>query len=79
MQIASGVCATLDGRWGKVQKDPDTDGEVKLMWLDDGTLSKWMQPTELESAIAAVDGVMSSATIDALRKSHPNMTFVCTT
>ena len=39
IQIASGVCATVNGCWGKVQ-NVHSDGDVKLtsMWLDDGTL-----------------------------------------
>ena len=71
IQIASGVCATVDGRWGQVQAN-----KVKLMCLDDCTFSEWTQATELASAVAAADVVMSNATIDALRKSHPNVTFV---
>jgi hypothetical protein len=79
IQIASGVCATVDGRWGQVQADPDRDNEVKLMWLDGGTLSRWTKATELQLAVAVADVIISSATIDALRKSHPNATFVFTT
>ena len=79
IQISSGVCATVDGRWGQVQADPDEeDNEVKLMWLDDCTFSEWTKETELASAVAAADVVMSNATIDALRKSHLNVTLVCT-
>ena len=78
IQIASGVCATVDGRWGQVQRG-QADNEVKLMWLDGGTLSGWTKATELQLAVAVADVIISSATIDALRKSHPNVTFVFTT
>ena len=73
------MCATVDGRWGKVQADPNRNNKVKLMWLDGGTLSGWTKATELQLAVAVADVVMSNATIDALRKSHPNVTFVFTT
>ena len=35
--VAKGAFAAVDGRFGEIKMDPDSDQEVKLRWLDDGS------------------------------------------
>jgi hypothetical protein len=50
--VKKGVFATDGSRWGEVNGDPDSDGEVKLNWLDDGSESGY---TKANTLIAVSD------------------------
>ena len=46
------MLANLEGQVGRVGDDPDTDGEVRLVWAD-GSKSDWTKVTRLERATSA--------------------------
>eukprot|EP01043_Picozoa_sp_COSAG02_P019160 COSAG02_NODE_915_length_15986_cov_16.498584_4_plen_2230_part_00 len=50
--VKKGVVAAIDGRFGEVKEDPDSDSEVKLRWLDDGSESSWTKVDKLTSVVA---------------------------
>eukprot|EP01046_Picozoa_sp_COSAG06_P000668 COSAG06_NODE_19_length_34432_cov_10.651832_15_plen_1584_part_00 len=51
--VKEGVFAAVDERFGKVTGDPDDDQEIKLRWLDDGSVSKWIKAEKLTSVVAS--------------------------
>eukprot|EP01044_Picomonas_judraskeda_P006943 COSAG03_NODE_719_length_6112_cov_89.744553_3_plen_1095_part_00 len=51
--VEEGVFAAVDGRFGEVTEDPDSDREVKLRWLDDGNESSYTKVDKLTSVVAS--------------------------
>ena len=41
VQVTKGVFAVVDGRWGEVTQNLDSDAEVQMRWLDDNTEAKF--------------------------------------
>jgi hypothetical protein len=61
-EAREGVYATVgDGRFGQIKADPDSDQEVKLIWLDDGSESGY---TKVDKLTVIVDGTSASVTED---------------
>jgi hypothetical protein len=54
------------GRWGQVTDDPDSDREVELTWLDDGTSGSYVNTCMIISAVAKSDMLFEYAGLDAL-------------
>ena len=46
--VRTGVNLSLAGRVGEVTEGPDSDGDVKLKWLDDGSESGWTKLNSLD-------------------------------
>eukprot|EP01043_Picozoa_sp_COSAG02_P024170 COSAG02_NODE_1312_length_13319_cov_5.355371_5_plen_1065_part_00 len=51
--VKKGVFAAVDGRFGEVTQDPDSDSDVKLRWLDDGSESSHTKVDKLTSVVAS--------------------------
>eukprot|EP01047_Picozoa_sp_COSAG01_P023359 COSAG01_NODE_1411_length_10408_cov_6.595402_3_plen_1024_part_00 len=51
--VKKGVFAAVDGRWGHVNRDPDSDNEVKLIWLDDGSESRFTKSDKLNPVVSS--------------------------
>ncbi|MDC0510770.1 hypothetical protein OAN61_00020 [bacterium] len=59
-EAKQGVYASVDGdRFGRIKADPDSDNEVKLIWLDDGSESRY---TKVDKLTVVVDGSSPSVT-----------------
>ena len=65
--ITKGVFAVVDGRFGEVTQDPDSDLDVKLRWLDDSSESGYMKVDKLTSVVASrIDLIEDYSHIQAL-------------
>jgi hypothetical protein len=53
IDVKKGVFAAINDRFGEVTMDPDSDAEVKLRWLDDGSESSYTKATQLTSVVAS--------------------------
>jgi hypothetical protein len=51
--VKKGVFAAVDGRWGQVNRDPDSDNEVQLAWLDDSTESSYTKVNKLDPVVSS--------------------------
>jgi hypothetical protein len=51
--VKKGVFAAVDGRFGEVTQNPDSDSEVMLCWLDDGSESGYTKVDKLTSVAAS--------------------------
>jgi hypothetical protein len=53
--VKKGVFAAVDGRFGEVTRDPNSDQEVKLRWLvvDDGSQSSYTKADKLTEVVAS--------------------------
>jgi hypothetical protein len=52
VEVERGVFAAVGERFGEVLNDPDSDPEVKLLWLDDGS-EEWIKVDKLASVVAS--------------------------
>ena len=50
--VKKGTFAAVDGRFGEVIEGPDSDSEVRLRWLHDGSESNWTKVDKLTSVVA---------------------------
>eukprot|EP01043_Picozoa_sp_COSAG02_P029576 COSAG02_NODE_1847_length_10681_cov_21.865904_5_plen_992_part_00 len=53
LEVKKGVFAAVDGRFGEVTMDPDGGNDVKLLWLDDGSTSRYTKASKLTSVVAS--------------------------
>ena len=56
--VTKGVFAAVGGRFGEVTKDPDSDQEVGLRWLDDGSESGCTKLDQLTSVVHSRDDLI---------------------
>jgi hypothetical protein len=54
--VAEGVFASSNGRWGEVAKDPDEFRGVQLYWLDNDTVSSFVDVDTLGPVSDIVNG-----------------------
>eukprot|EP01046_Picozoa_sp_COSAG06_P019128 COSAG06_NODE_1353_length_9753_cov_4.072405_1_plen_2318_part_10 len=53
VDVKKGVFAAVDGRIGELAMNPDSDREVKLRWLDNGSESSYTKVDKLTSVVAS--------------------------
>ena len=75
ISISKGVCAMMDGRWGEVQANPDSDNEVKLTWSDDGSTSGWIKADKLTSSVTKAEVSMTNSLVETLRQNNLHISF----
>jgi hypothetical protein len=66
IKVEKGVIANVDGRWGEVKGDPDSDNDVKLTWFDDGTRSGYTKTDKLTTVAAKSDAILEYPGVEAL-------------
>eukprot|EP01048_Picozoa_sp_COSAG05_P016780 COSAG05_NODE_2205_length_3403_cov_2.502421_3_plen_630_part_01 len=85
VQVAKGVFAVVDGRWGEVinyqesydflVKDYGPSPHVKMKWLDNGSKSGWYSTIKFESTVASrTDLVEDYSHIEQLGKAVTRLT-----
>ena len=64
-----GVFAAVDGQFGEVAMDPNSDKNIRLKWMDGGSKSGYIKVDQLTSVVASRDDLMAiRAPADVLSK-----------
>eukprot|EP01045_Picozoa_sp_COSAG04_P012318 COSAG04_NODE_825_length_10050_cov_15.525676_2_plen_1515_part_00 len=56
--VEKGVFAAVDGRWGNVVYGPDSDGDCKLRWVDDGNISSYIRTDRMTNVVSSRDNLV---------------------
>eukprot|EP01047_Picozoa_sp_COSAG01_P042757 COSAG01_NODE_3752_length_5730_cov_10.372580_1_plen_1826_part_01 len=72
-----GAFAIMDGRGGELIRDPDSDREIKLRWLDDGSESSYIKVDRLSSVVSSRADLLFGTQVPVNNSEVTELNFSC--